>query len=145
MGLNVMQLVRVCGASKAIGVDVREEPLALSRKLGVDITIDGRKEDPVELVREVTQGAGADVVISLACISLAPRFPCPASSSKKTRPQRDGSCSVVPPRFAAGLSPQGHEPCRRPLSGTEDRLSAVLDAPSVDNGALSVQAYGRRL
>ncbi len=66
MGLNCMQISRVCGAGKVIGVDIRDEPLAASAKLGTDVTIDARKVDPVEAVLEITKGIGADVIFECA-------------------------------------------------------------------------------
>jgi len=62
MGLNIMQISRVCGAGKVIGIDIRDEVLELSEKLGVDMTINASKNDPVEVVKEVTKGRMADVV-----------------------------------------------------------------------------------
>ncbi|MFC1933004.1 zinc-binding dehydrogenase [Chloroflexota bacterium] len=66
MGLNCMQISRVCGAGRVIGVDVRDESLAVSAKLGADITIDAHKVDPVEAVLEITKGVGADVIFECA-------------------------------------------------------------------------------
>lgn len=66
MGLNCMQVSRVCGAGKVIGIDVRDESLAVSSKLGADIVINARKTDPVEAVLKITDGVGADVVFECA-------------------------------------------------------------------------------
>lgn len=66
MGLNFTQLSRVCGAGKIIAVDVRDDTLAFSSRLGADITINARKSDPVEAVVEATRGVGADIVFECA-------------------------------------------------------------------------------
>jgi len=66
MGLNVAQICRVSGAGKVIGVDVRDDALALSKKLGVDITVNASKVDSVGAVLEVTGGVGADIVFDCA-------------------------------------------------------------------------------
>ena len=66
MGLNFMQVSRVCGASKTITVDVRDDVLALSSKLGADIVINAGKVDPVDAVLEATRGVGADIVFECA-------------------------------------------------------------------------------
>lgn len=66
MGLNAMQICRVCGAGKVIGVDVIEDVLAMSRKLGADIVINAKNVDPVEAVMEATEGVGADIVFECA-------------------------------------------------------------------------------
>lgn len=66
MGLNVMQLSRVCNAGKAIAVDVRDDVLAFSSQFGADITINAHKTDLEEAVLEATGGVGADIVFECA-------------------------------------------------------------------------------
>lgn len=66
MGLYCLQLARVCGAGKLIGIDVREESLALSKQLGADYVVNAGKEDSVKAVIELTDGVGADVVFEAA-------------------------------------------------------------------------------
>jgi L-iditol 2-dehydrogenase len=43
--------------------DLDDGRLALAKKLGADVTINAKKEDVVERVRELTGGEGADVVM----------------------------------------------------------------------------------
>ncbi|PLW72135.1 S-(hydroxymethyl)mycothiol dehydrogenase [Streptomyces sp. SCUT-3] len=57
MGANL------AGASRVIAVDVDGRKLETARKLGATHTVDSRSADPVEAVRELTGGFGADVVI----------------------------------------------------------------------------------
>ncbi|MFP8962224.1 S-(hydroxymethyl)mycothiol dehydrogenase [Streptomyces nanhaiensis] len=57
MGANL------AGASRVIAVDIDGRKLATARKLGATHTVDSRENDPVEAVRELTGGFGADVVI----------------------------------------------------------------------------------
>ena len=66
MGLECMQVARTNGAGRLITVDVCEEAFKISKELGVDYTIDARGEDPVEVIRELTNGNGADVVFECA-------------------------------------------------------------------------------
>lgn len=66
MGMFNMQLARVSGAGIVIAVDIRDEALELSKKLGADITINATKDDPVQKVMEITRGIGADVVYEAA-------------------------------------------------------------------------------
>jgi threonine dehydrogenase-like Zn-dependent dehydrogenase len=66
MGLNVTQICRVCGAGKVIGVDVRDDILEISRKLGTDILINASKVDSIKAVLEATGGIGADIVFECA-------------------------------------------------------------------------------
>ncbi|MCH5675230.1 S-(hydroxymethyl)mycothiol dehydrogenase [Streptomyces gilvus] len=54
---------RLAGAAKIIAVDVDDRKLATARKLGATHTVNSREGDPVEAIRELTGGFGADVVI----------------------------------------------------------------------------------
>ncbi|MGI5517204.1 S-(hydroxymethyl)mycothiol dehydrogenase [Streptomyces sp. CA-106131] len=53
----------LAGASKIIAVDIDDRKLATARKLGATHTVNSKETDPVEAVRELTGGFGADVVI----------------------------------------------------------------------------------
>ncbi|MFJ3095125.1 S-(hydroxymethyl)mycothiol dehydrogenase [Streptomyces hydrogenans] len=54
---------RLAGASKIIAVDVDERKLVKAKEMGATDTVDSRATDPVEAIRELTGGFGADVVI----------------------------------------------------------------------------------
>jgi S-(hydroxymethyl)mycothiol dehydrogenase len=54
---------RLAGARKIIAVDVDERKLAWARQFGATDVINSRDADPVEAIRELTEGNGADVVI----------------------------------------------------------------------------------
>ncbi|MFJ9025551.1 S-(hydroxymethyl)mycothiol dehydrogenase [Streptomyces sp. NPDC102259] len=54
---------RLAGAAKIIAVDIDDRKLATARKLGATHTVNSRESDPVEAIRELTGGFGADVVI----------------------------------------------------------------------------------
>lgn len=62
IGLMHMQVARLCGATTVV-LDLRPERLAVAEKLGADNTIDSSKTDPVERIKELTGGDGADKVI----------------------------------------------------------------------------------
>ena len=53
----------LAGASKIIAVDVDDRKLETARSLGATHTVNSRSEDPVEAIRAVTDGNGADVVV----------------------------------------------------------------------------------
>jgi S-(hydroxymethyl)mycothiol dehydrogenase len=53
----------LAGASVVIGVDLDARKLELARSFGATAVVDASKEDPVERVRELTGGNGADVCI----------------------------------------------------------------------------------
>ncbi|WP_235948263.1 S-(hydroxymethyl)mycothiol dehydrogenase [Candidatus Frankia alpina] len=53
----------IAGARKIIAVDVDERKLTWARHFGATDTVDARSADPVQAVRDLTDGFGADVVI----------------------------------------------------------------------------------
>src|SRR5262249_16357432 len=69
MGLECLQIARLSGAGLVITVDVREEACQVSRELGADRALNGRTQDAVTAIRDLTEGNGADVV-----------FECPGGS-----------------------------------------------------------------
>lgn len=58
------QLAKVRGAAKVIMVEINDNRLELAKQFGVDHTINSLKEDPIAKVKELTNGKGADKVIS---------------------------------------------------------------------------------
>ncbi|MFH8445114.1 S-(hydroxymethyl)mycothiol dehydrogenase [Streptomyces sp. NPDC018026] len=53
----------LAGASKVIAVDIDDRKLETARSMGATHTVNSRGTDPVEAIRELTGGFGADVVI----------------------------------------------------------------------------------
>jgi S-(hydroxymethyl)mycothiol dehydrogenase len=54
---------RLAGAAKVIAVDVDARKLEWARQFGATHTVDSSAVDPVEAIREITDGNGADVCI----------------------------------------------------------------------------------
>jgi len=54
---------KLAGAAKVIGVDIDPTKLKWAEDFGATHTIDSSKRDPVEAIRELTGGFGADVTI----------------------------------------------------------------------------------
>ncbi|MFC1442114.1 S-(hydroxymethyl)mycothiol dehydrogenase [Streptacidiphilus sp. N1-10] len=54
---------RLAGAARIIAVDIDDNKLATALRLGATHSVNSRSTDPVEAVRELTGGNGADVVI----------------------------------------------------------------------------------
>jgi S-(hydroxymethyl)mycothiol dehydrogenase len=54
---------RLAGATRIIGVDIDDRKLEWAKGLGATHTVNSRQVDPVEAIRELTDGFGADVVI----------------------------------------------------------------------------------
>jgi L-iditol 2-dehydrogenase len=66
IGLMGVLLARLTGAGRIILIGTRDERLELGARLGADDTINVNDEDPVERVKELTGGVGADVVLECA-------------------------------------------------------------------------------
>ncbi len=55
VGLSAIAGARIVGASPIIAVDLREEKLALAKKMGATVAINASVEDPVARIRELTR------------------------------------------------------------------------------------------
>jgi len=73
MGLLSLQVAKVSGAEKVVitGVSADKDRLRLAERLGADITINVEEEDAVEIIKSITDGLGADVVIEASGASAA--------------------------------------------------------------------------
>jgi S-(hydroxymethyl)glutathione dehydrogenase/alcohol dehydrogenase len=63
VGLMAQKCAWVCGAKRVIGVDVEPYRLQMAEKAAKSETVNALKTDPVEAIREMTEGRGADVCI----------------------------------------------------------------------------------
>jgi S-(hydroxymethyl)glutathione dehydrogenase/alcohol dehydrogenase len=66
LGLWMIQGARVAGAATIIAVEPRPERRAVARTVGATDVVDPGDGDPVEQVRELTGGRGADYVLEAA-------------------------------------------------------------------------------
>ena len=64
IGDFMAQLSKLRGAQKVVMIDINDSRLEMSKQFGVDATINSAKEDPIEAVKRLTNGKGADKVIS---------------------------------------------------------------------------------
>jgi 2-desacetyl-2-hydroxyethyl bacteriochlorophyllide A dehydrogenase len=65
-GQIVAQAVKRMGAYRVVAIDVADDKLEIARRLGSDVLINAKTQDPVQAVQELTQGRGADVVVEAA-------------------------------------------------------------------------------
>jgi S-(hydroxymethyl)glutathione dehydrogenase/alcohol dehydrogenase len=63
VGLNAIQGARLAGAEVIIGVDIDPDRLRLAGVLGATHVVNARTEDPIDVVRGLTDGRGADCAI----------------------------------------------------------------------------------
>jgi threonine 3-dehydrogenase len=63
IGLMAMQIFKVCGAGKVIGIDVNEFRVNMAKKYA-DVVINGAKESALDIVKEISRArGGVDVII----------------------------------------------------------------------------------
>jgi S-(hydroxymethyl)mycothiol dehydrogenase len=62
----------LAGATTIIAVDLDTEKLATAQRLGATHTVNSKDRDPVEAIRELTDGNGADLVID--AVGIEPTF-----------------------------------------------------------------------
>jgi threonine dehydrogenase-like Zn-dependent dehydrogenase len=62
VGLGGVMLAKAMGG-EVIGVDLIPERLALAKALGADTVINAQEQDPVAIIRDLTEGEGAEVAI----------------------------------------------------------------------------------
>lgn len=72
-GLIAVQLARLAGAEPVILCGTRPDRLALGQRLGAHYTVEVNRDPAVETIRELTDGAGADVGFDAAGTSRAVR------------------------------------------------------------------------
>jgi threonine dehydrogenase-like Zn-dependent dehydrogenase len=65
MGLIILQQIKHLGSSKIIAIDIRDEMLQLSKKLGADLVINPLKENVKEKINSITDGKGVDVSLEV--------------------------------------------------------------------------------
>lgn len=63
IGLCMLQVAKLKSPGKMIALDAVTKRLEVARKLGADLAINVKEEDPVTVVKELTGGYGCDVYI----------------------------------------------------------------------------------
>ncbi|HHY32261.1 MAG TPA: galactitol-1-phosphate 5-dehydrogenase [Firmicutes bacterium] len=66
IGLFAVQWAKLVGAIMVMAVDIYDEKLEIARRLGADICVNARKDDPVAMVNQITSGKGINRVIETA-------------------------------------------------------------------------------
>lgn len=66
IGLGAVALARAAGAASVIGFETMPERCAVARAMGADLALDPRSCSPAEVIREHTDGWGADMIVEAA-------------------------------------------------------------------------------
>lgn len=71
IGLMVLQAAIIAGAERTVVFEPSAGRQKLARQCGATLTVDPSTQDPVQVIREITDGAGADVVMECAGVPQA--------------------------------------------------------------------------
>ncbi len=63
LGIHGVQIAKICGASMVIAIDTIDASLERAKRVGADEIINPRKERPIDKIKEMTLGMGADLVL----------------------------------------------------------------------------------
>ncbi len=66
IGLFAVGIARAAGAWKVFAIEPNDERRELASKMGADILVDPKSQDPVEVVLDSTNGTGAEVVLEMS-------------------------------------------------------------------------------
>lgn len=159
IGLCATVGAKLMGASLIIGVDGDDTRLAMSKRMGADVTIDYRHQDVVHEVKRLT-GGGADVAIealgtqetfeqALRCLRPAGTLSSlGVYSGKLSLPYEAFGAGIGDYRIVTTLCPGGKERMRRlmqvVLSGHIDLTPLLTHRFSLDNLVEAYELFGAR-
>jgi threonine dehydrogenase-like Zn-dependent dehydrogenase len=158
IGLCATAGAKLMGASTVIGVDGDDARLAMSRRMGADVTIDFRHCDPVEEIRRLT--GGVDVAIEalgtqqtfencLNCLRPGGTLSSLGVYSGKLQiPYQSFAAGLGDHRIVTTLCPGGKERMRRlmnvVLAGRFDPTPLLTHSFSLDDIAKGYAVFGER-
>ena len=112
MGLLYLQLLKNSEAARVIVCEVKDKRIEDAKKFGAEIVIDPKKEDPAGVVKSLTDGRGADVVIEAAGNPIA-------TKQALSMIGRGGKVVLF------GINPQGQEVPIQPFDVTFRQIEIV--------------------
>ncbi|WP_226658262.1 L-threonine 3-dehydrogenase [Pseudalkalibacillus hwajinpoensis] len=66
IGIMAVGVAKAAGASQVIALDLNDYRLNLAKEMGATTVINSRNEDPLQVVKELTNGHGVDVVCEMS-------------------------------------------------------------------------------
>lgn len=66
IGLFAIQYAKAIGVERIFAVDIDDEKLEVAEKSGATVLINAKKEDPVKVIHEVSDGQGVDVALEMS-------------------------------------------------------------------------------
>lgn len=87
VGSSCLQIARAFGAAPVIAVDISDEKLEKAKAVGATHTVNAKKEDAIEKIKEITGGVGVDIAIEA--------LGKPQTFQQCTQSVRDGGKAVM--------------------------------------------------
>jgi threonine dehydrogenase-like Zn-dependent dehydrogenase len=160
IGLCATAGAKLTGAALVIGVDGDDARLAMSRRMGADVTLDYRPVNVVEAVRKLTGGGGVDVAIEalgtqqtfescLRCLRPAGTLSSLGVYSGKLQMPYDAiAAGLGDHRVVTTLCPGGKERMRRLMnmvkSGRFDPTPLLTHTFALDDIGKAYALFGER-
>lgn len=115
IGLFVIQMLRLAGATEIAAIDIDDDKLELAEKLGATLMLNPERTDAIAEVKDITEGRGADIAFEAVGISasvstainalrkggaltllgnLAPTVELPLQSVVTRQLRLQGSCAI---------------------------------------------------
>ncbi|MEM2227390.1 MAG: zinc-binding dehydrogenase [Candidatus Bathyarchaeia archaeon] len=63
VGLPTIKFASIANAAEIIAIDIVEQKLQKAKTMGATLTINSKEEDPIKVIKEVTNGEGVDIAI----------------------------------------------------------------------------------
>ncbi len=94
IGLSAITGARLFSPSHIVAIDLADSRLEAAKQFGADIAVNNAAEDPVEVVRSLTDGLGADVAIE--AVGVPATFELAVELSRPGAGSPTSGCTVSP-------------------------------------------------
>ena len=128
IGLSAIMGARLFNPSHIVAIDLADSRLEAAKQFGADVTVNNGREDPMEVVRGLTDGLGADVTIEAVGVPGDVRARCRAGPARRSHRQHRSARRTrhVAPRGAVDQERDDHHRSRRHV------LDADVAAPRAE-------------
>ncbi len=140
IGLCATAGAKLRGASQIIAVDSIDKRLEVSKQLGATVTINFKKEDPINVIKDLTRGRGVDVAVE--ALGTQETF---ESCLRAIKPGGtlsslgvySGKLTMPLDAFAAGLG--DHKIVTTLCPGGKERMRRLMNV--VESGAVDLRSF----
>lgn len=135
IGIMAVGVAKAAGASQVIALDLNDYRLDLAKEMGATTVINSRNEDPLQVVKELTNGHGVDVVCEMSGhpIAMNQGFKMVTNGGRVSilsLPVRPVEIDVTNDIVFKGITVQGIT--GRKMFETRRRVSGLLQSGQVD-------------